>query len=398
MHGTGNGRICLEANQAAVEFSSAHFMRQTPPINACGVRRFPGLSRTRGGKKTGCVWPVEKDEQKMGGPKLHIVFVINSLVGGGAERALINIIAGLEPFVRDHRVSLILLDDLPSIYQVPSFVEKHVLNSRERFGPSMVNLTKLMRSIKPDVAISFLSRANCANVFASKIAGYPAIISERVHTSNHFGYGVKASLQKIVIGLFYRRAKQIIAVSSGVARDLAANFKVAPERLTVIHNPIDMSKLTRMSQDKAGVPAWPRPYIAAVGRLVPNKNFAMMLCAFAQSGDPGNLVILGDGPERATLEALSVKLGIQDRVFMPGFVSNPFPAIAGAKYLVSSSNAEGFPNAIVEAMALGCAVIATDCEAGPADILSPDAVPAKDQVTRGAYGFLVPVQKPSLLA
>ena len=328
----------------------------------------------------------------------HIVFVINSLVGGGAERALINIIGGLENELRDCRACLVLLDQLPQAYEAPAFVEKHVLDSRERFGASLVNLTRSLHSLKPDVVVSFLSRANCANVFAAGILGYPALISERVHTSSHFGGGFSAGLQKAIVGFFYRRARKIIAVSSGVERDLVGNFGVAPDRVTVIHNPIDTQKLMRLSQQGAASADWPASYIAAVGRLVPNKNFAMTLRAFAASGEKGSLVIMGEGPERPALEALAAELGIADRVLTPGYMANPFPVIAGAKYLVSSSNAEGFPNAIVEAMALGRPVIATDCESGPANILSPNIVPSKNGVTKGEFGLLAPVERPDLLA
>lgn len=327
----------------------------------------------------------------------HIVFVINSLVGGGAERALVNIIGGLRTALRNCRTTLVLLDRLPEAYQPPAFVEKVVLDNRENFASSLFGLTRALSQLKPDVVVSFLSRANCANVFASEILGYPAIISERVHTTNHFGAGRSAALQKAIIRLFYRRADQIVAVSSGVERDLVDNFGVARERVTVIHNPIDIARLDGLSRSEMQPPC-PPPYVVAIGRLTPNKNFAMTLRGYAASTEKAPLVILGEGSERPALEALIAELGLTGRVFMPGYVANPFPVLARAKYLVSSSNAEGFPNGIVEAMALGRPVISTDCEAGPADILSPDCVPAKDEVTRAAHGLLVPVERPDLLA
>lgn len=327
----------------------------------------------------------------------HVVFVINSLVGGGAERALINVIGGLEAALRNYRVSLVVLDDLPAKHTVPAFVEAIVLDSRESTRRSLQLFTRQMRLLKPDVVVSFLSRANCANVFAAKLLGYASIISERVNTTSHLGSGAKGRALKLLTRLFYQRADLVIAVSTGVENDLVAHFGIDPDKVRVIQNPIDMSKLEGLSKiENANAPS--EPYVIALGRLVPNKNFGMLLSGFAKSRSTDTLMILGEGPERAALEKLVVDLGIADRVRMPGYVDNPYPLVAGARYLVSTSNAEGFPNAIVEAMALGCPVIATDCESGPADVLSPSMRPSADAVTQGEFGVLVPVGRDDVLA
>lgn len=326
----------------------------------------------------------------------HVVFVINSLVGGGAERALVNIIGGLQSALRPCRITLVLLDNLPEVFGAPDFVDKIVLDGRGNFFASVLGLTRALRRLKPDVTVSFLARANCATVFAAKTLGAPAIISERVHTGRHFGRGLRAALQKALVRAFYRRADHVVAVSSGVARHLVTDFKIAPERVSVISNPIDIARLDRLSREPASLPC--APYVAAVGRLTANKNFAMTLRGYAASAERAPLVILGEGPERPALELLVGELGLANRVFMPGFAANPFPLLAEAKYLISSSDAEGFPNVIAEAMALLCPVIATDCDSGPAELLSPDLPAAKDDVTRAANGLLVPVRRPDLLA
>jgi N-acetylgalactosamine-N,N'-diacetylbacillosaminyl-diphospho-undecaprenol 4-alpha-N-acetylgalactosaminyltransferase len=330
--------------------------------------------------------------------KPHIVFVINSLAGGGAEKALVNIIGGLRTAMRDCRVTLVLLDQDIEACRPPAFVEKVVLDNRGHFASSLFSLTRALARLKPDVVVSFLARANCANVFASKILGFPAIVSERVHTTSHFGSSRSIAVQSAVLGFFYRRADRIIAVSAGVERDLVANFGVAPERICVIHNPIDVARLERLSQEETDALPCPAPYVLAIGRMTLNKNFAMTLRGYAASSETAPLVILGEGPERAALQKLAADLGLAGRVFMPGYLANPFPALARAKYLVSSSNAEGFPNVIVEAMALGLPVIAADCLTGPAELLSPHLAPTPDGVTRAAHGLLVPVGKPDLLA
>ena len=104
--------------------------------------------------------------------------------------------------------------------------------------------------------------------------------------------------------------------------------------------------------------------------LVKNKNFSLLLNAYAKADIVEDLVILGVGDEETMLKALAKTLGIADRVHFLGFKPNPYPYVAKAEYFVSTSNAEGFPNAIVEAMCLNKPVIATNCESGPAEIIA----------------------------
>jgi N-acetylgalactosamine-N,N'-diacetylbacillosaminyl-diphospho-undecaprenol 4-alpha-N-acetylgalactosaminyltransferase len=103
---------------------------------------------------------------------------------------------------------------------------------------------------------------------------------------------------------------------------------------------------------------------------VKNKNFSLLINAYAQAEIQEDLVILGAGDEEESLKALAAQSGLSDRVHFLGFKGNPYPYILNAEYFVSTSNAEGFPNAIVEAMCLEKAVIATNCESGPAEIIA----------------------------
>ena len=132
----------------------------------------------------------------------------------------------------------------------------------------------------------------------------------------------------------------------------------------MIGNAIDGARLNSLAAEP--VPReLPSDYFIGMGRLVPNKNFSMMLQAYAKVPKAPPLVILGEGPEEAALSAQANELGILERLHLLGFVDNPYPIIKSARALVSSSLAEGFPNALAEAMALGCPVIATDCRSGP---------------------------------
>lgn len=307
-----------------------------------------------------------------------ILFIINSLTGGGAERVMATLLRHSGDWRDRFDVSLALLDDEPAAYQVPGWVTVHQLDCAGSFPASVLRLRALVRQLRPDITLSFLTRANVANSTAMKPTGRPWIISERVNTSAHFAHGLSARFGRALVRRAYPGATRVIAVSQGVADDLAGHYAVPAEHISVIANPVDIDSIAARALEPNPTPVH-GPYIAAMGRLVENKNFALLIDAFAASGAEGRLVIAGEGPLRGALEARIAALGLQDRVLLPGFTENPFPLVAGARLFVLPSNAEGFPNGLVEAMATGVAVLSTDCPSGPAEILG-----------NAEHGILVP--------
>jgi glycosyltransferase involved in cell wall biosynthesis len=326
-----------------------------------------------------------------------VVFVINSLTSGGAERAMIHLLACMEDRLGGTDTHLVLLDCEEERHRAPPWVHKHVLDAHYNLTASITLLTSLLRELSPAVVLSFLNRANCANVVAARILGYPCIISERVHTTSHFATGLVAAINKGIVRLTYRFADHVIAVSDGIRNDLIANYAVPEHKIQVIHNPIDTDQIRKQAEVDPAV-CLPDQYILGSGRLVPNKNFRLLIEAYRASGIAKKLVIMGEGSGREELEGLIATLGLQDRVILTGYVKNPFPIIKAARLFVSSSNAEGFPNALVEAMALGCPVVATDCDTGPLEILTGQTTARCSQLTLGKYGILVPVNSVDCLA
>lgn len=298
-----------------------------------------------------------------------ILFVINSLAGGGAERVLTTILGASAPWRDRYDMHLALLDDEPRAYAVPEWITVTQLDARHRLGASIAQLRRLVGSLNPDAALAFLTRANVATAIAMAGRGRPWLISERVNTSAHLGSGPGAIAARAMVRFAYPRARHVIAVSDGVVDDLVENFGVARDRISAIANPVDHDAIAAQAAAPSSL-AIDGDYVVAAGRLVPNKNFALLIDAFAASGLPHRLVIMGEGPERASLEAQIAANGLTDRVSLPGFVANPFAVLARARLFAMPSNAEGFPNGLIEAMACGLPVVATNCASGPSEILA----------------------------
>ena len=301
----------------------------------------------------------------------RVCFLINSMEGGGAERARANLLHYLLPSLEDYDVELLLLDDFPLAQTLPEQLPVTTLDGKYSLVRSFFELRRHWNtpSNRPDVCVSFLARSNVLNVWLAKTCGHRAIISERVHTSSHIAASKIAPVLRWITRASYPKAEQVVAVSRGVQQDLTQNYAVPASKISVIGNAIDETRLTQLSTEAPPFPL-PDDFLLGMGRLVPNKNFSLVLEAYAAAADAPPLVLLGQGPEEGALRAQAAHLGIADRVHFAGFIENPYPIMARARALVSASRAEGFPNTIIEAITLGCPVIATDCPYGPADVIT----------------------------
>jgi glycosyltransferase involved in cell wall biosynthesis len=328
----------------------------------------------------------------------RVLFIINSLAGGGAERVMCTLLRASQAELRDSQISLLLLDREAAMYNVPQWIDLQQLDCRHSLIRSIWSVWRALSRARPDLTVSFLTRSNVANIIASTLIGIPAVISERVNTSSHLGAGAGNAMARLLVKATYPKARRIIAVSQGVADDLQASFGIRRDRIAVIANPIDLEAIRAQADSGAPVPV-EGPYAVTMGRLVPNKNFGMLIEAFARAGIAGKLLILGDGPERDALTRQIEALGLGGRVVMPGFSANPFPTLARANFYVSPSNAEGFPNSLLEAMSVGLPVIATNCPSGPSEVLAD--LP-REQVAAGVtfapHGILVAPNDPDAMA
>lgn len=318
-----------------------------------------------------------------------ILFAINSLAGGGAERVFARIVAASEPYLKGRELVVALLDRETIAYPLPDWVRVEQLDCGHGMKSSAQELRALVRRERPTAMLSFLTRANVAAAYATLGADIRWVASERVNTDAHLGRGATAIPGRMLVRLAYPRADCIIAVSEGVAAGLSAHFGVKPDRVITVANPVDLASVQQQAAASPEI-AVPEGCIVGIGRLVPNKNFELLIRAYAESRAPAKLLILGEGPERARLTALAEELGRGDDVLMPGFVGNPHALLARARFFVLSSNAEGFPNALVEAMAIGTPVIATNCASGPSEILADLPRDRIDRLTETGAGIVVP--------
>jgi glycosyltransferase involved in cell wall biosynthesis len=190
----------------------------------------------------------------------------------------------------------------------------------------------------------------------------------------------------------FREADRVVCVSEGVAQDMARILRRPVAELPALPNPVVTPELASLAATPVDDP-WFRkgdpPVVLGAGRLSRIKNFSLLVTAFARARRerPMRLVILGDGKQRSALLRLAARLGVAGDVSLPGFRTNPYPYMRQADLFVLSSLWEGFGNVLVEALACGTPVVATDCPSGPSQILR-----------NGKYGALVPSNDADALA
>lgn len=327
----------------------------------------------------------------MGNSQKRLAIYLPTLVEGGAERILLNLAVGFAS--RGYLVDFVLAQcEGAFMPQFPKGIRLVELNPvHVKAGRAILSLPALVgyiRRERPDVLITGLY-ANIIAIWARRLAGVPLRLLICEHntislSSQMLPFGYRQVMLELV-KRNYPHADVIAAVSGGVADDLARSAKIDRERIQVIYNPIITPELVEKAREELDHP-WFKPgeppVILSVGRLAPQKDFTMLINAFAcvRQACNARLIILGEGPDRAELTALIKQLGLEADVSLPGFVSNPYAYMAHASAFALSSRWEGLPTVLVEALYCGAPIVATDCPSGSSEIL-----------LEGLYGKLVPV-------
>ena len=324
----------------------------------------------------------------------HIAFYLYNLSGGGAERVMVNL---MHSFVQlGLKIDLVLNTKTKSPYLSMVPPEVRILGLKLGVRKGIPKLISYLRQEQPQALLSSLHFNTDIAVLAKVLSGVSTkvVVREANHLSTKArnSRDIKERLVPLATRLTYPWADGIVAVSEGVAKDLANITGLPRSRIRVIYNPTVTPELLDKSQESLDHPWFKEgepPVILAVGRLEPQKDFPTLIRAFAkvQKLQSARLLILGSGQEQAHLNQIVHKLNLEKDVAIPGFAKNPYNYMKQAAVLVLSSAWEGLPNVLIEAMALGTPVVATNCPSGPEEILD-----------RGKYGKLVPVGEDNKMA
>ncbi|MEM7800541.1 MAG: glycosyltransferase [Chloroflexota bacterium] len=299
------------------------------------------------------------------------------LSDGGAERITLNLIH--EILARNIPVDLVLVDATgPFRDQIPAGTNVIDLKSK-RVTQSLFKLRRYLVERRPDALLSTMVHANVVSLFAHRLANVPTRIFLAQHNtfslSNQSEPAAVRMMMPQLVRWTYRWADRVIVVSHGMATDLIEFCRLPYELITMIYNPVITPAVNRKAKAEIDHPwfeAGSPPVIMGVGRLSPVKNFTLLIDAFAKlrQQQEARLIILGEGDQRETLEAKVQQHGLEEDVSLPGFVSNPYPYMKHADLFVLSSNYEGLPTVLIEALYLGMRVVSTDCKSGPREILA----------------------------
>ncbi len=316
-----------------------------------------------------------------------VLFLIPSLVGGGAERVLVLLLRHLD--LTRYQPVVVLFDSRNDYAEeVPTHVKKIFLNKRGSLDNMrlILSLAAVIKKENPDLICSFMTYTNYLSVLALKLSRSKArlILTEHNNLSIALKREKFAFIKGILVRKLYPKADLIVCVSKGVLDDLSSSWGISYLKCRVIYNPVEIDRVQSFTKENASHPWFHEdiPLLIACGRLTAQKNYSMLLRAVALllKDTPVRLVILGEGEDRSMLESYSKELKIHSNVAFLGFQSNPFKYLAKASIFVLSSSWEGFGNVILEAMASGAPVISTRCPSGPDEI-----------ITNGVDGILVPV-------
>ncbi len=333
--------------------------------------------------------------------KKKLGLVISHLQEGGAQRVASILSFGL---AEKYDLSLILHDGQKISYayrgQVIDLQTPVTGNLFMRLLNFLIRIFKLKRfksCNKPQAVISFMEGANFINILTGRTCR--VIASVRNYKSRQTS-GFIGQLFAVLIKVLYGHSDLIVAASEGIKTDLADNFSLPLNKIKVIYNPCDLDYIIEKSEEE--LDSSEKAFfehgetLITVGSLTRQKgqwHLLRVLNEVRKSRPLVKLAILGEGELRGMLSDMITALQLKDEVLLAGFKNNPFKYMNRAKIFVLPSLYEGFPNALVEAMACGVPVVASDCPSGPREILAPetDFKYQTAEIELAQYGVLVPV-------
>lgn len=304
-----------------------------------------------------------------------ILFVIDGLSGGGAERVVLTL---AEAMVAQGDDVMIVSLRRECAYPIPKGV--HYLVVEDSYRGLFWRLTEIRRRARAldraleetgkkfDLVVSHLPKTDRI-VAVSKLHSVAwrclhcaLTVGELANKRGWRRWWKRQQLLKIY------NEKKLITVSAALQEDVLA-IGIRPAKMVTIYNPFDLQKIRALSQEVTSFDH--ERFLLHVGRFHSQKRHDRLLEAFQQSGYPGKLILLGGGNDQeiAAIRERAEELGVLERLIFLGFVNNPYSFMRAAEALILSSDYEGLPSVLIEALICGTQVVSTDCPFGPAEIL-----------------------------
>ena len=307
--------------------------------------------------------------------KLKIFIFISNLDSGGAQRTTLNLANSWSRL--GHEVHLTVgtkSANLPTInYKLEKNVKVSFFN-KKRTLQCLFGLYKVVKNKFYDIVFSPSPEASTVLYFAAKLARYKGKIILR--ESNFRSYSPKKNNIRLLFTKHaYRNCSNVVSLSFGVKKDLIDRFNISANKIKVIHNPIDVKKISSEMIKKGDIcehyPKIKKMFkIIAVGRLVNQKGFDILIRAFNKIKDFNMFItIIGEGSEKANLRNQIYKYNLEKNIKMVGFLPNPYATMHSSDLFILPSRWEGFGHVIVEAFVCKLPVLAFDCKSGPSEII-----------------------------
>ncbi len=322
----------------------------------------------------------------------RIGLLIDSMIGGGAERVVLNFHSIFTQL--GHDVHIILVKN--EIHHSVAHISKSNIHALSENGilshTRFINKLKLaqrlnhvVKQIENDgIKFSFfLSNAEDMDRI-TKIAGLPDVyIRYRNSMSKYIEskIGNKGPIKSLIRRLRFTNkfrniygGRNIITVSQALADDIVKNVEVKPKSITTIYNPFNFERLRKLAAEPADIPK--EPYIIYSAKFENRKRHDILIEAFHKANVKHKLVLIGDcytESDHETYKKLLAqidRLGLKNKIIFPGFQKNPYPWVKNAVLFAMSSDSEGLPTVLIESLILGTPVVSTDCSTGPKEILT----------------------------
>ncbi|WP_332648209.1 glycosyltransferase [Lysinibacillus sp. 54212] len=336
-----------------------------------------------------------------------LAIITPTLANGGAER-IISTLSQSKDLNKKYKLTIITFENDSNDYK---FVCE-IINLKERYPKELnsikplkyINYFKIIHKVKRemdfDIVISFMENMGIVNAATKKkettIHAVSSYLSGQFEYSNSFKNNIYVFFFKMLIKKYFNKLDGILTISQESGQDLIDNFEIKKEKIIVSYNPYELKMINELSE-KPGIKNKENTIsIVTMGSLIDLKAQWNLLRAFKEIENKFKnveLLIIGRGENEKYLKDMTNAYHLNSKVNFIGYVTNPFKYLKNCDIYVLTSIREGLPNALIEAMACGLPVIATDCSSGPREIIAPktDYKRKTSIIEQAENGILVPI-------